>query len=282
MTFESADTVAALLRRGALELREAGADSASLDARILLGRRLNMSAAQMETRGEKKVAAEARRGYESDIGRRRSGEPVSYITGRREFMGLEFLATPAALSPRPETEELTEAALAHLPADAPRRALDLGAGGGAIGLSIARFRPRCRVRLADQSEAALALAKKNAARLQVANADFCRGDWWENIDSKFDVIVANPPYIRRDDAALSALRFEPTMALCGGEDGLEALRIVIGGAPARLRRGGALLVEHGATQQNDAKRLFAAAGFCGIACLRDLANLPRITLAVLG
>ncbi|MGI9297194.1 MAG: peptide chain release factor N(5)-glutamine methyltransferase [Gammaproteobacteria bacterium] len=273
------DTPAALLREGARRLSAGGIAAAEVDARALLKHRMHIGDAALAARDDEIVGDSIRREFARDIARRLSGEPAAYIVGRREFMGIDFITTPAALAPRPETEELTETALAHILPGRAARALDLGAGCGVIGLSIARLRPQSRVTLADCSEDALSLARRNAAQLN-APARFCRSDWFQHIGEEFDLIVANPPYIAADDSALSALHFEPRLALCGGEDGLRALSAVIAGAPQKLRAGGLLFVEHGATQEEEVRRMFAAAGFCGICCRRDLARRPRITFAV--
>ena len=275
----SAETVAALLREGARRLSAGGIAAADIDARAMLKNILNAEDGELVIRENDSINNSARKEFERDIARRLAGEPAAYIVGRREFMGIDFITTPAALVPRPETEELTEAVLAHILPGREARALDLGAGCGVIGLSIARLRPQSRVMLADCSEDALSLARRNAERLNAA-ARFCRSDWFSGIGEEFDLIVANPPYIAADDAALDSLNFEPRLALCGGEDGLRALAAIIAGAPRKLRAGGLLFVEHGATQEEEVRRMFAAAGFCGICCRRDLARRPRMTFAV--
>lgn len=273
------DTHAALLREGARRLAAGGIAAAQVDARALLKHRLQIGDSALAMRDNDVVDDSVRREFGRDIARRLDGEPAAYIIGRREFMGIDFITTPAALAPRPETEELTEIALAHIVPGRTARTLDLGAGCGAIGLSIARLRPQSRVTLADCSEDALSLARRNAAMLN-APARFCRSDWFHGIGEEFDLIVANPPYIAADDSALTMLHHEPRLALCGGEDGLRALAMVIAGAPQKLRPGGLLFIEHGATQEEEVRGMFAAAGFCGICCRHDLARLPRITFAV--
>ena len=260
-------------------LAAGGIAAADLDARVLLKNVLNVGDAELAARAEEIPAENILRQFAQDLKRRAAGEPAAYITGRREFMGLDFMTTPAALAPRPETEELTETALAHILPGRTMRALDIGAGCGAIGLSIARLRPKSRVLLSDCSEDALSLAQKNAALLN-APAQFCRSDWFSGIGEVFDLIVANPPYIAKNDDAWGGLKFEPPLALDGGADGLQSLRAVVAGAPRHLRAGGLLLVEHGAAQETEVRKMFAAAGFCGICCRLDLAGLPRITFAV--
>lgn len=275
----AAETFGEVMREGARRLSAGGIAAAEIDARALLKHRLRTDDAGLIRRENEIVQDSVRQEFARDITRRLDGEPAAYIVGRREFMGIDFITTPAALAPRPETEELTETALAHILPGRESRALDLGAGCGVIGLSIARLRPQSRVTLADCSEDALSLARRNAEMLN-APARFCRSDWFQHIGEEFDLIVTNPPYIAADDSALAGLRHEPHLALCGGADGLRALSVIIADAPQKLRPGGLLFVEHGAQQEDEVREMFAAAGFCGICCRRDMARLPRITFAV--
>jgi release factor glutamine methyltransferase len=211
--------------------------------------------------------------------RRRDGEPVAYLTGRREFYGLDLTVTPDVLIPRPETETLVDAALAHIADGAPMRVLDLGTGSGAIALAIAHARPRTDVLGIDASDAALAVARDNAARLAIGNARFANSSWYDAPgDACFDVIVANPPYIAAGDPHLAEgdLRHEPRRALTPGGDGLDALRAIIAGAQAHLTAGGVLAVEHGFDQAQAVQALFAEAGATEIRRHRDLAGHWRV------
>jgi release factor glutamine methyltransferase len=184
--------------------------------------------------------------------------------------------------PRPETETVVELALSKLPADVPLRVLDLGTGSGAIALALARERPRARVLATDVSEAALDVARENAQRLSLGNVEFLRSDWYSQLPPPgvegFDLIAANPPYVAADDPHLDEgdLRFEPAVALSPQGDGLDALREIVRGAPARLRPGGSLVVEHGFDQSEAVRELFTAAGFRSIVTARDLAGIPRV------
>ncbi|HEY1326831.1 MAG TPA: peptide chain release factor N(5)-glutamine methyltransferase [Casimicrobiaceae bacterium] len=212
--------------------------------------------------------------------RRRDGEPLAYIIGRREFWGLDLAVTPAVLIPRPETETLVEAALARLPRGRPLRVLDLGTGSGAVALALAHERPQASVSATDASAPALAVAAHNASRLGIANVRFLRSDWYTDVpdEGPFDAIVSNPPYVRSADPHLREgdLPFEPPSALVAGADGLQALRIIVAGARSRLARDGWLLVEHGYDQAEAVRALFADAGFRAPASLRDLAGIPRV------
>jgi release factor glutamine methyltransferase len=211
--------------------------------------------------------------------RRRDGEPVAYLTGRREFWGLDLAVTPAVLIPRPETETLVEAALTLLPGDRAARVLDLGTGSGAIALAIARERPRADVVATDVDPDALDVARGNALRLGIANVTFVRSNWYADVASGgFDLIASNPPYVATEDPHLSEgdLRFEPRRALTPGGDGLAALKAIVLGAPAHLLSGGWLLVEHGFDQSGSVRALFEAAGFAAVAARRDLAGIDRV------
>ena len=217
--------------------------------------------------------------------RRHAGEPVAYLTGAREFWGLPLRVTPAVLIPRPETETLVELALEWLPRDGAPRVLDLGTGSGAIALAIARERPRARVIATDASAEALAVARGNAGRLDIANVAFAESDWYAGVgDGPWDLIASNPPYVAARDPHLAEgdLRFEPPAALVAGIDGLDALRTIVAGAPARLAPGGALVVEHGYDQSEAVQRLLQAAGFARIVVRRDLAGIPRVAAGRIG
>ena len=212
--------------------------------------------------------------------RRRDGEPVAYLTGRREFWGLDLTVSDAVLVPRPETETLVEAALACVPSGAAR-VLDLGTGSGAVALALAHERPAAQVLAVDDSVAALDVAEANARRLAISNVRFARSDWYADLPldaGPFDVIVSNPPYVAAGDPHLREgdLPFEPTAALVAGPDGLAALRAIVAGAPARLRESGWLLVEHGYDQAERVRDLLADAGFEALASRRDLAGIPRV------
>lgn len=223
--------------------------------------------------------AEVARFHELEA-RRLAGEPMAYILGRREFMGHDFLVSPAVLIPRPETEQLVETALDHVQGRTSPAVLDLGTGSGAIAISIALARPDAQVAATDLSTNALDVAQQNARRLG-AQVEFLRGSWYDALSAgrEFDVIVSNPPYIAAHDPHLSSgdLRFEPTAALTDGGDGLAALRAIVEGAGRRLKPRGALYMEHGWDQAEAVRHLLESAGFSQVASRRDLAGIERIT-----
>jgi release factor glutamine methyltransferase len=253
-----------------------------LDAQVLLAHALGRDRAWLAAHATDALARDEVDRFFALAKRRREGEPVAYLTGRREFWGLMLSVTPAVLIPRPETETLVEAALGRLPAARSLRVLDLGTGSGAIALALAHERPRADIVATDASDAALAVAAGNAARLGVTNVRFLQSDWYAQLSGEaagFDAIVANPPYVATGDPHLAEghLRFEPPSALLAGVDGLSALRTIVAGAPQRLAPSGWLVVEHGYDQAEAVRVLFETAGFEALAVLRDLAGIPRVT-----
>jgi release factor glutamine methyltransferase len=218
--------------------------------------------------------------YAALVERRERGEPVSYLTGRREFWSLELAVSPATLIPRPETELLVERAAARIGANTASIVADLGTGCGAVALAIAHERPRTRIIAIDCSASALAVARDNAQRLGLANVEFRLGDWLTAApDVRFDVIVSNPPYVRAGDPHLEQgdLRFEPPTALVAGGDALDAIRRIIGMARAYLTSAGWLLLEHGFDQAPDVRAVLARFGFQEIRTYNDVSGHERVT-----
>jgi len=211
------------------------------------------------------------------VAQRAMGHPVAYLVGRREFWSREFDVGPEVLIPRPETETLVEAALARIEGTAA--VCDLGTGSGAIAVTLACERREARVVATDASADALAVARANALAHGAA-IDFRVGPWYAPLtDTTFDLIVSNPPYVAAQDPHLDRgdLRFEPRSALTdGSDDGLASLREIIAGAPAHLKSGGWILIEHGYDQADACRALLEAAGFGGILSIPDLAGIPRV------
>ena len=220
--------------------------------------------------------------YENYIRRRADGECTAYITGIKEFRGLEFSVGPAVLVPRPDTETLVEAALecAGLPGETGAPVLDLCTGSGAVALALYAERPGVEVWASDISEEALKLAEANAARLFGAEAvRFFSGDLYAALPGKrFSIITANPPYV--PSGAITGLsrevQKEPKIALDGGKDGLDIIRRIITGAPERLVPGGFLLLEADPSQMPETARLLEQSGFAAVQTTRDLAGRERV------
>jgi len=213
--------------------------------------------------------------------RRLSGEPIAYILGQREFYGLEFTVSPAVLIPRPETELLVELALERIPTRQPTQVLDLGTGSGAIAVTLAKLRPQALVTAVDVSPDALAIARHNAERLGISNVRFIASDWFQGLAAhdRFELIVANPPYIAEDDPHLQQgdVRFEPNSALQSGAEGLDAIRLIAREARRFLSPNGWLLFEHGFDQPGACADILASFGYANIHCQRDLAGQPRVS-----
>ena len=251
-----------------------------LDAEVLLAAALNCPRSILYAWPERIPEPELAERFAAWLERRLNGEPVAYLTGRREFWSLELEVTPDTLIPRPETELLVELALERLPADQVVVIADLGTGSGAIALALAVERPRARIVAIDQSPAALAVARRNTERLQIANVEFRPGDWCAPLAGEFfDLIVANPPYVAAADPRWRQgdLRFEPPAALISGPDGLDALRIIIAQTPAVLKPGGWLLLEHGYDQGEAVPGLLRECGFNEVADHQDTAGLSRVS-----
>ncbi len=269
----AADAVAALRERFA-----PASPSATLDAELLVAWVLGQPRAALAADPERALAPGELTMLESLALRRLAGEPVAYLTGRREFWTLELEVTPDVLVPRPETELLVERTLAAITGTARPAVLDLGTGSGAVALAVAASRQDAVVTATDLSPAALAVAKRNAARAGLANLRFFAGDWYAPLGAaRFDAIASNPPYVAEGDPALAGLAHEPRLALTAGPDGLAALGTIAAGAAARLAPGGRLLLEHGAGQGEAVRALLRAAGFDGVGTCRDLAGHERVT-----
>jgi release factor glutamine methyltransferase len=270
--------VATLLADGTRTL--AGTANAALEVQLLLAHVLAVPRARLHSHPEASAAAEQAALYQRLLERRAAGEPLAYLTGRREFWSLDLAVTPAVLIPRPETELLVERALALGPPGAACAA-DLGTGSGAIALALARERPGWRIVATDVSLPALAVARANAAALGTTSIEFLAGSWFGPLaGARFDLLVSNPPYVAADDPALAspALAFEPALALTPpGGDALTALRLLARGAAAHLLPGGWLLLEHGAGQGPEVRAELVAAGFAHVRSHRDLAGHERMT-----
>jgi release factor glutamine methyltransferase len=255
-------------------------DSPRLDAELLLAHATGVARSTLRAFGERPIAAAERDAFEALIQRRRDAVPVAYLLGRREFHAITLEVGPEVLVPRPETELIVDAALERLPAEASAAVLDLGTGSGAIALAIKHARPRVRLAACDVSPAALDLARRNAARLGLA-IEWTLSDWFDAFAARrFDLIVANPPYVASADAALAGpLRHEPRGALDGGPDGLAAIRRIVADARTYLSAGATLLVEHGDTQAAAARALAGECGYHSVATLTDLAGRERVLVA---
>lgn len=247
------------------------------EAKLLLRHVLGRTPAEIAAHPERELTPAASERYAALVARRAAGEPIAYLTGSREFHGREFQVTPAVLIPRPETELLVEIGFTKVSRGDTPRILDLGAGSGCVAITLA-LELNAEVTAVDVSADALAVAKGNAHRLG-AQVTFAQSDWLDDIEGKFDLIVANPPYVAEGDPHLAEgdLRFEPMQALVCGPDGLAAIRRIVADAPRHLRAGGWLFLEHGYDQAEGVRELLAQRGFADIEQHRDLANILRVS-----
>jgi release factor glutamine methyltransferase len=251
---------------------------ARLDAQLMLAHLMAATRSWLiahdDARLDPKVAAR----WAQWLKRRAAGEPLAYLLGEKEFRGLMLEVTPAVLVPRPETELLVDWADTLLRDGTGRQAVvDLGTGSGAIALAVKHEHPHARVLATDTSAAALAVARGNAGRLSL-ELEFVETSWWQGLDGRrFDLALANPPYVAETDPALQALRHEPIAALTPGGDGLVAIATIIAAAPDHLSANGWLLLEHGFDQGESVRRLLTRAGLANVETRRDLAGLARVT-----
>jgi len=271
-----------------------GIDGSRLDAEVLLAHCLNLRREQLMVAGDLTIAPAAARGFETLLQRRLAREPVAYITGRQEFWSLDFTVTPDVLIPRPDTERLVEVALlcaARFPTSKPLRIADLCTGSGAVAVSLARELPSAQICATDISPAALAIARCNAEAHHVAaRMQFIAGDLFDALALRpavrFDLIVANPPYVRCAEIVALApevSRWEPRMALDGGVDGLDFYRRIAMAAPDYLADQGALALEIGADMAKDVSVICAGTGrYREVEIFQDYARRDRVMLAHLG
>jgi release factor glutamine methyltransferase len=250
-----------------------------MEARILLAHALGYSRVQLVTRSQDELSSQQLNEANALLMRRRQGEPVAYLTGEREFYGLSFEVTPEVLIPRHDTERLVELAIEKLPPGGTM--LDLGTGSGAIAVAVAYERRDATISATDASEAALAVARRNAARHRVS-VRFSQSDWFMHLTDRADLIACNPPYIPAGDPHLSQgdLRFEPRDALTDEASGMTDIAAIIDGAPAHLHPDGWLLLEHGYDQAPSVRSLLTQAGWSQVQSWRDLAGIERVTGAI--
>ena len=256
---------------------QATSDSPRLDAELLLMHTLQVSRTWLFTWPDRELSESERNVADSLLGRRERGEPMAYITGRREFWSLPLQVNPSTLIPRPDTETLVEWAL-ELDLPARSRVLDLGTGTGAIALALASERPEWQVIAVDLNACAVELARTNARDLELP-VDVFQSAWFDSVSGRFDLIVSNPPYIDPDDEHLQQgdVRFEPASALIAAEAGLADLSHIIRSAPEYLEPGGWLLLEHGYDQAQAVCKLLEQQGFMSVSVRRDLGGQARIS-----
>lgn len=261
-------------------LESAGIDTPVIDARLLIEAGAGVTRLDIITDPRRELSADQVAKVEALTTRRLAREPIGHILGRKAFWTLDLEVSADVLSPRPDTELLVETALTLLPKDANARVLDLGVGSGAILLAILNERPNVIGVGVDASEAALAIARRNAENLGLTERlDLRAGDWSNGLEETFDLVVSNPPYIPTDDIAglePEVARYEPRLALDGGADGLDAYRAIIAALERLLRPGGAFAFEVGIGQAEAVQELAKAHGFSTDTPRLDLNGIARV------
>jgi release factor glutamine methyltransferase len=259
-------------------------DSAALDAQILLAHVLEKNRSWLVAWPDHELTREQQRRFNELCARRAQGEPVAYLTGRREFWDFELEVCSAVLIPRPETELLVELAL-KLGAQLTGKVVDLGTGSGAIALALARERPDWQVYATELSIEAQSVAAANFRNANLPNLHLLAGSWCEPLpDRDYVVIASNPPYIDKADPHLQQgdVRFEPRSALIANDLGMADLRQIALQARHYLAAGGWLVLEHGWKQGNAVRRLLVGLGYTEVNTHRDLANNERVTVGRFG
>lgn len=259
-------------------------EEAALDARLLAQHLLGWDAARVLTHGDELAPDQFQHDFEALVARRATREPLAYITGIREFWNLAIEVTPAVLIPRPETELLIESALEYVERLDPLRIADVCTGSGCVAVAIARECVRAAVTASDISEAALDVARRNAARHGVASRVRCvQLDLLAGLPTPLDLILANPPYVPTVAAPTlepEVREFEPPAALFAGNDGLHIIRRLISDAPHALGRGGLLMFEFGVGQPDAVTAMLeSASGLELVELKNDLQDIPRIAIA---
>ncbi len=286
-------TLRCALRVAAAQLTNAGVESPALSAEVLLRHVLGFEQSELYLRLDDRMGLQHRQRFQELLSRRVRREPVAYITGKKEFWSLDFFVNEAVLIPRPETELLVELALdcsRHLNPDKPIRIIDIGTGSGAIAVSLAKHLPEAEIWAVDVSGEALNVTQANAIRHHVMERlHLLQGDLFDALDNTgcvFDLLVSNPPYIRRAEMVTlppEIREWEPLTALDGGDDGLEFYRRIIAAGPRFADDGGSMLLEIGSDMAGDVVDLFAGAGCYAPASIhRDYAGRDRVVAAVKG
>jgi len=275
-------TILEVLQWTTARFQERGLGSPRLDAELLAAHAFGLTRVQLYTQFDRPLLGPELAAFRELVKRRQAGEPVAYLTGRKEFWSLDLAVDKRVLIPRPDTETTVEEALDRLrarPAEQPPRIADVGTGSGAIALALAKNLPQAAVFACDVSPDALAVARDNALRLGLA-VTFLEGNLAEPLRAHgpFDLIAANLPYVRAGDIAGLApeVRSEPWLALDGGDDGLDLVRALVAAAPELLAPGGALVLEIGEGQAAATAALCRAAGLEDVRARADLGGIDRV------
>ncbi len=271
-----------LYLKGRKSFEENGFECPGIETRTILARSLGADPLELYAHPERCVDSERTETFEKLLRRRLAGEPLAYVTGKREFCSRSFVVTRDVLIPRPETETLAELAIETAERMKNPRILDLGTGSGCLAVTLSLEVRGCEVFASDVSAPALGVAKRNS-RAHGARVRFVRSDLLGCFaKSSFDIIISNPPYVSEAEyAELSPQirRYEPRTALFGGKDGFMYIRKIAAAAGTALRKGGFLLLEIGASQAKSAERIVRENGFSDIRFETDISGVKRVVKA---
>ena len=256
-------------------------DEAKLEARFILEHVLKIAQKEIIQKSDLQIDTDNQNEIEYITEKRIAGIPLPYLLGEWSFYGRTFKVNPHVLIPRADTEILIEKALSKINAHDLYEILDLGCGTGIIGITIALERPLSKVTLIDQSEHAIQNTKQNETLHQVTNVMIQKSDWFSALDqTRFDVILSNPPYLEDNDPHLSqGLEDEPLDALVSGPTGIEAIQYIIENAKNHIKPSGWLFIEHGYNQAIILKDLFEKNGYQHIENAKDIHGVHRVTFA---
>ncbi len=258
-------------------------ESYMLDTEIMLGFAISKTKEYLRAHGEHILTELQEQQFQHMLLRRKLGEPIAYIVGKRGFWDFELVVNDHVLIPRPETEILVEFALETLGSSKNKlRIADLGTGSGAVAIAIARTNPRWRVHAVDICPKALGVARHNARNLEASNIKFHKGSWCKGLpDETFDLIVANPPYLMHGDKHLveDGLQFEPTIALTARDSGYSDLKHIIRQSREYLKKGSWLLLEHGYNQQDSIIECLKRSGYFEVSGRKDYSGINRVVAA---
>lgn len=271
-----------LYLKGRKSFEENGFECPGIETRAILAGSLGTDPLEFYTHPERRVDPERAEAFEELLSRRLAGEPLAYVTGKREFCSRPFVVTRDVLIPRPETETLAELAIETAGQMKNPRILDLGTGSGCLAVTLSLEVQGCEVFASDVSAAALGVAERNA-RTHGARVRFIRSDLLVCFaKSSFDIIISNPPYVSEAEYAKLSPQirgYEPPTALLGGKDGLACIREIAATAGTALREGGFLLLEIGASQAESAGRIVRENGFSDIRFETDIGGIKRVVKA---
>lgn len=269
------------LQKASLVLKNSGIDSFKLDARVLMCHVLNCQNSYLFAHDDEELSSLQLQKFKVLIDKRSQNIPVAYLTGVKEFFGLDFKVTPATLIPRPDTETLVELVLNLNKNYHFQEILDLGTGSGAIIVALKKYLPNAHCIACDISSEALAVARENAKRNDT-EITFLESSWFSNIKGKYNLIVSNPPYIKEFDAHLKNLKYEPQTALVAKENGLYDLKWIIKNARKFLLNSGFLVLEHGFDQALAIHEIFLEFGYHDVRTIKDLQGNDRVSYAMWG